>query len=125
MSDYSVTNEPDYERTYDEDETVEVRKGDLRAALDVATMSMDFASGFLDNEQVEALRKIATIIGIDPVLATPHNFVCQYGKGHQWQEYQWKNPLLDTRPHWECVVCRHVTFDDPAVSHVPSDPHTA
>src|SRR4051812_40075222 len=83
---YTVTSESDYERTYDEDEVIQIRKGDVRAVLDVATMSMDFRSGFLDNEQVEALRKAATILGIDPIVVTPSNFVCQYTGQHVWQE---------------------------------------
>lgn len=105
MSDYSVTSEDGYERTYDEDEVIEVRKGDLRAVLDVATMSMDFGSGFLDNEQVEALRKMAGIIGIDPMLATPTNFVCTYNAtGHQWE---W-HPNWAPGGRWLCTFCDKV-----------------
>lgn len=81
---YTVTDEPDYARTYDEDTDVTIRRGDLRALLDVATGSMDFGSGFLDNEQVEALRKVASVLGVDPIIVTPSNFVCQYGGKHQW-----------------------------------------
>lgn len=82
---YTVTDEDGYARTYDEDEGVLIRVGDIRAVLDVATMSMNFASGFLEEEQVEALRKLAGQLGIDPLLATPHNFVCKYSGTHQWR----------------------------------------
>lgn len=82
---YTVADEDGYARTYDEDEGILIRVGDVRAVLDVATMSMNFASGFLDEEQVEALRKVASQLGMDPLLATPHNFVCKYGGTHQWQ----------------------------------------
>ena len=112
MSDtFSVHDQDDFARTYDEDEKVSVRKGDLRAVLDVATMSMDFGSGFLDNEQVESLRKLADIIGIDPLLATPSNFVCQYRGEHQWR---WNpNATFGGRPHWYCSLCRHFDMERP------------
>lgn len=84
---YTVADEEGFARTYDEDEIVTIRKGDLRAVMDVGTMSMDFASGFLDNEQVEALRKCAEILGIDPIVVTPSNFACQYNGKHQWRRY--------------------------------------
>lgn len=113
---YSVRDEPDFEPTYDEDEVIQVRKGDLRAVLDVATMSMNFASGFLDNEQVEALRKAAVILGIDPLVATPDNFVCQYTGRHAWQE------LL---PRYWCAVCQVTTESptDPRHDHGDGTPH--
>lgn len=100
---FSVHDQSDFERVYDEDELVTIRKGDLRAVLDVATQSMDFGSGFLDNEQVEALRKLAGIIGIDPLVATPSNFTCQYKGEHEWLMTSWgKAP-------WACALCRHTS----------------
>lgn len=93
---YSVESEPDFSRTYDEDEMVTVRRGDLRALLDVGTMSMDFGSGFLDNEQVEALRKIAVVLDVEPLAVTPANFVCQYTGEHEWtvQTGRYRETLL-------------------------------
>ena len=79
MNGYSVEGEDGFARVYEEDETVTIRKGDLRALLDVATGSMDFGSGFLDNEQVEVLRRLAPFLGIDPDVVTPPNFKCAYG----------------------------------------------
>ena len=103
---YTVRDEPDFEPTYNEDDTVSVRKGDLRAVLDVATQSMDFGSGFLDNEQVKALRKAAEILGIDQLIVTPANFVCQYKGRHEWREFEGRT----TR--WYCAICRHTSDDD-------------
>lgn len=83
--DFSVHDQPDFARVYDEDDLISVRRGDIRALLDIATSSLDFGSGFLDNEQVEVLRKVAAIVGVDPTLVTPSNFVAQYVcavKGH-------------------------------------------
>jgi hypothetical protein len=45
----------------------------LQCVLDVAVNSMSFTSGFLDNEEVEALRSIAAILSIDPMVVTPDN----------------------------------------------------
>lgn len=104
---FSVHDQPDFERVYDEDEELVVRRGDLRALLDVATGSLDFGSGFLDNEQVEVLRRLATVVGIDPILVTPSNFTFQYGcqaKGeHKWQAVEWRGT------NWFCEVCRHTS----------------
>jgi hypothetical protein len=79
---FSVHDQPDFERTYEEDQEVSIRKGDLRALLDVATGSLDFASGFLDNEQVEVLRRIAPSLDIEPRTVTPRNFMCLYEGKH-------------------------------------------
>lgn len=53
----------------------------LRVLFDVATGSMDFGSGFLDDEEVAALREVAVLIGADPDDATPEKFRCKY-RGH-------------------------------------------
>lgn len=53
----------------------------LRALFDVAVSSMDFGSGFLDDEEVAQLRQAAKVLGVDPMEATPQNFWCKY-RGH-------------------------------------------
>jgi len=54
----------------------------LRGVFDVAVGSMNFSSGFLDAEEVEMLRRLAVIIGVDPREATPREFLCGY-YGHE------------------------------------------
>lgn len=112
---FVVTDQPDYERTYDEDEVVSIRKGDLRAIMDVGTMSMDFGSGFLDNEQVEALRKGAVILGIDPMTVTPSNFTCTYST----TSHDWRLSEYGGRKSWRCSRCGEYTSDDPTVDANP------
>lgn len=146
---YTVRGEDGFAPTYDEDETVEVRKGDLRAVLDVCTGSMDFGSGFLDNEQVEAIRKLAEILDVDPLRVTPSNFACQYGAPHQWAwSKEWRHAKITAPPrqvdrrhrikgastepvetevlvepgHWYCWRCRHVDTDRPAPGEPTEDP---
>lgn len=53
----------------------------LRAVFDTAVHSMDFGSGFLDDEEVQALRACAIVLGVEPRIATPRNFVCKYEHG--------------------------------------------
>jgi hypothetical protein len=54
-----------------------------KVVFDIATNSLDFGSGFLDDEEVEALRAAAVDLGVDPMEATPHDFKGQYCPGHQ------------------------------------------
>ena len=46
--------------------------------FDALTSSMDFGSGFLESDDVEALRALAVAIGVDPAKGTPHEFAAQY-----------------------------------------------
>ena len=84
---YSVHDEPDFARVYDEDEMIQVRKGDLRALLDLATGSLDFGSGFWNNEDTEIARGIAVMLGVDPNDVTPGNMQCTYGAEHAWWDW--------------------------------------
>jgi hypothetical protein len=49
-----------------------------RILFDALSTSMDFGSGFLDTEEVEALRQLAVLIGVDPTKGTPDTFVKHY-----------------------------------------------
>ena len=53
--------------------------------FDTAVGSMDFGSGFLDDEEVAALREAAVLLGADPDEATPRNFRCKYRGRHAVQ----------------------------------------
>ncbi len=108
---WSVHDQPDFARTYDEDETVTIRMGDLRALLDVGTGSMDFGSGMLDNEQVEVLRTVAVVLGIDPNVVTPRNFECQYIGHHEFRRVDWTSLV-----RWHCDVCGSNCRNDPPES---------
>ncbi len=105
---FSVHDQEGFERVYDDDEEITIRRGDLQALLDLATGSMDFGSGFWDNEQVEIARKIAGVLSIDPVIVTPSNFTYQYVckvKGqHLWEPIKtWAGM------NWYCQRCRHLS----------------
>ncbi|MBM4409613.1 MAG: hypothetical protein FJ038_13690 [Chloroflexi bacterium] len=77
----------------------------LQIVFDTATSSLDFGSGFLDQEEVEALRAIAVILGADPMDATPENFRAQYCPGHEWTEWAFYGE--DSGWAWHrCEACR-------------------
>ena len=61
---------------------VEIEFETLRVMYDAVRGSMDFGSGFLDSEDVKALREVAVIIGVDPMDATPETFARNYP--HPW-----------------------------------------
>lgn len=90
------------------EEVIILKRDHLNAIFDLAINSMDFGSGFWDNEDVEAVRGIAMVLGLNPMLATPHNFKRSYR--HAWKgrntsnygsHHLARNPNLVT----DCIVC--------------------
>lgn len=83
----------------------------LKIIFDVAVESLDFDSGFLCNEEVEALREIAIMLEIDPDVGTPHNFKCQYGYHDFMKEdliaYNSTNVIIIIKKG-ECSMCRKI-----------------
>lgn len=51
---------------------------DLQAIFDIAVESEGMLSGWWGTEEVEAARKIAVLLGVDPITATPRNFAAKY-----------------------------------------------
>ncbi len=64
-------------------DAVQIDRTMLQIVFDVAVNSMDFGSGFLVDEDVDALRAAAAVLGVDPMLATPENFKCKFSGEHQ------------------------------------------
>jgi hypothetical protein len=60
---------------------IKVEREVLQCVFDTAVSSLDFGSGFLDHKEVNALRTIAKLLGVDPEKATPYNFLCEFN-GH-------------------------------------------
>lgn len=62
-----------------------IERETLQMVFDTAVNSLDFGSGFLDDEDVAGLRAAAVLLGVDPDVATPLNFKCKYnGKHKPW-----------------------------------------
>jgi len=73
-----------------EEDTVTVPRRVLQIVLATAAGSMDAGSGFLDDEEVDALRAAAVALGVDPIEVTPRNHRCRY-RGHKFSKAQdWK-----------------------------------
>lgn len=60
------------------DEQITIPKLTAQILFDALVQSMDFGSGFLDTEEVEALRAMAVALGVDPAVATPAEFTGNY-----------------------------------------------
>lgn len=80
-----------------------------KVVFDVAVNSMDFGSGFLDNEEVEALRAAAVDLGVDPMEATPHGFKAEYCPGHEPVEHKAR---AGYRSLVRCKICNWRLCDD-------------
>lgn len=53
---------------------MEINREILEKVFDTAINSMNFASGFLDHDEVAALRNVAMLLQVNPDIATPRNF---------------------------------------------------
>jgi len=60
------------------DEQITIPKLTAQILFDELTSTLDFGSGFLDTEEVEALRGLAMALGVDPLKGTPAEFVKHY-----------------------------------------------
>jgi hypothetical protein len=76
----------------------------VRAVFDVAVGSMDFSSGFLDQEEVDALRACAALLGVDPMVGTPEVFHCKYLGTHVPNNQYGGNGKV-------CLRCRQTIAD--------------
>lgn len=81
---------------------------DLKALFDIAVGSLNFGSGFLDSDEVEVLRRIAVLIGVDPMVGTPKEFAKQYPHTYQERPKTWPPSAWADR----CDHCDHVA-DNP------------
>lgn len=73
---------------------------------------MDFGSGFLCEDEVNVLRDVAQLLGIDPMVVTPSNLTCQFKGTHQWSKEPW-GALGGKKGTWHCVLCRHTSTERP------------
>lgn len=97
-------------------ETTTLPTEDLRDIFDIAVGSMDFGSGFLDTDCVEALRRIAVALGVDPMTATPSGFATQYP--HEFRENRQLSGQLAVRKEY-----RHLYADKCDHCSQPAERH--
>lgn len=95
---------------------MEIDKRLVQILFDLVAGSMDFGSGHLVDEDVEAMREVAVLIGVDPLKGTPENFQCKYTGAHRWRPLA-KEYLPANRAHeatsWVCWRCHRVEVTKP------------
>lgn len=89
------------------DEHFTVPAEDLRALFDMAVGSMNFGSGFLDSDEVDVLRRVAVLIGVDPMEATPTEFALRIA-----------HPFVEDWRGGPCKRCRRSFDQHPAADEV-------
>lgn len=65
------------------DETITIPKEAAQRVFDALVSSLDFGSGFLETDDVTALRELAIAIGVDPNVGTPDEFKSQYRHAYE------------------------------------------
>jgi hypothetical protein len=97
---------------------VTIPREDLMAFFDLAVNSMDFGSGFWEESDIHVARRVAVVIGVDPMEATPFNDRRRYP--HVFVARV--NPYGDG-PH--CEVCGQLEHEpvvaDPGATAVAGD----
>jgi hypothetical protein len=84
---------------------------DVKALLDMATNSMDWGSGFLDHDEVAVLRRVAVVIGSDPIDATPNEWRSQYAHAYKPAKRSVWEP--ERFPNLEIIeVCEHCPLSE-------------
>ena len=64
----------------------------LQKLFDIAMSGAAASSGYMDNEEVEALRSLAPILGISEIEATPSSFRAQYA--HEFKPRKFGNQIV-------------------------------
>lgn len=98
-----------------EPDEIQIHRSILQITFDTAVNSMDFGSGFLDEEEIEALRAVAVALGVDPKVATPRNRRCPL-YGHEWarNDKRWRSGLgVVDEVWWYCPNCNATRDEAP------------
>lgn len=87
-------------------DSITVSRKMLQLVFDTAVNSIDFSSGFLDDEEVvDGLRACAVVLGVDPMVGTPERFRCKFEGHHVAAHPQSAAP-------WRCPRCLGVLDPD-------------
>lgn len=85
-------------------------RGNVQELLDIIVGSLDYGSGFLDQEQIEILRAVAEMLGLDPMSATPSEYRKSYP--HTYEAY------FNTYINKEATVCKWCAHPSDAPWHL-------
>ena len=81
------------------DEQITIPKATAQILFDALVHSMDFGSGFLDTQEVEALRGMAAALGVDPREATPLEFIAQYPHAFKFTGFRTEAAECEVGPY--------------------------
>jgi hypothetical protein len=81
-----------------------VPKETAQILFDALVGTLDFGSGFLDDDEVCALRDLAVLLGVDPLEATPQTY-----------RVRMTHPFLASRPGGVCRWCAKIRDEAPHV----------
>jgi hypothetical protein len=85
-------------------------RGNVQEMLDIIVGSLDYGSGVLDQQQIEALRAAAELLGLDPMSATPSEYSKSYP--HVYKAY------FNTRINKVATVCKWCSGPSDAPWHL-------
>lgn len=77
---------------------VVMKREHARIIFDALHSSLDFGSGFLDDDAVEALRALAVLIGVNPTEGTSSEYQSQYVHHFNGEH----GPKHDPATCWDC-----------------------
>lgn len=87
---------------------VKVPLGLLQGIFDLAVGSMDFGSGFWDDDDVRIGREVAELIGVDPIEGTPEPYRKRIA--HTFKPHQFYGGR---------ILCAHCHLEEGAEVHQP------
>jgi hypothetical protein len=71
----------------------ELSPDDIRVLFDAAVKSQEFGYGWIDDAEVDALRRVAVYFGLSPMEATPESFRTRYPHDFEPEEHYWYDDL--------------------------------
>jgi hypothetical protein len=92
-------------------EQVTIPKRYLQELFDLAVNSMDFGSGYWDNDDVVTGRAVAEVLGVDPATATPSEFRKYFAHPFEKRDHS------KFFPSHFVVLCRACTELEEHVAH--------
>ena len=98
---------------------IEIERETLQVIFDLAVNSLDFGSGFWDSDETIVARKVARLLGVDPMLATPSAFRSHFS--HNWEGRAYPphfrfDPNARPGTYDRCIWCEVMRADHETIS---------
>ncbi len=97
---------------------IQIEREQLQAIFDLAVGSMDFGSGFWETKDALAARKVAELLGLDPMEGTPYAMSKHFGHPfNPWPPAACDRPCCAAAAQVYAHRCRHCSDPADAVQH--------